>query len=68
MHLCQYSKYEYREITYFFIGFGTGVTRPILTSKLTNAFRRKDVGSILGVNNSFTSICQIISPILGGLF
>jgi len=54
-------------IPYFFLAFGTGVARPILTSKLTNAVRKKEVGSILGVNNSLTSIVQIISPILGGV-
>jgi len=54
-------------IPYFFLAFGTGVARPILTSKLTNAVRKKEVGSILGFNNSLTSIVQIISPILGGV-
>ena len=54
-------------IPYFFIAFGTGVARPILTSKLTNAVERIETGSILGVNNSLTSIGQIISPILGGM-
>ncbi len=54
-------------IPYFFIAFGTGVARPILTSKLTNAVKREETGSILGVNNSLTSIGQIISPVLGGV-
>jgi DHA1 family tetracycline resistance protein-like MFS transporter len=54
-------------VPYFFIAFGTGVARPILTSKLTNAVKREEAGSILGVNNSLTSIGQIISPILGGV-
>jgi DHA1 family tetracycline resistance protein-like MFS transporter len=49
-----------------FLAFGTGVTRPILTSKLTKAVKREETGSILGVNNALTSISQIITPILGG--
>ena len=51
----------------FFLAFGTGVVRPILTSKLTKAVKKEETGSLLGVNNAFTSIGQIISPILGGL-
>ena len=54
-------------VPYFFLAFGTGVARPILTSKLTNTVKKEEVGSILGVNNSLTSIGQIISPILGGM-
>lgn len=61
------STYWIAYIPYFFLAFGTGVARPILTSKLTNAVKREDTGSVLGVNNSFTSIGQIISPILGGM-
>ena len=54
-------------IPFFFLSFGTGAIRPILTSKLTKYVKREETGSILGVNNAFTSIAQIISPILGGL-
>jgi multidrug resistance protein len=50
-----------------FLSFGTGVTRPILTSKLTKIGKRGETGSILGVNNALSSIAQIITPILGGL-
>ncbi|NVM45549.1 MAG: MFS transporter [Candidatus Lokiarchaeota archaeon] len=50
-----------------FLAFGTGVTRPILTSKLTKVVKREETGSILGVNNSLNSVAQIITPILGGL-
>jgi DHA1 family tetracycline resistance protein-like MFS transporter len=49
-----------------FLAYGTGVIRPLLTSKLTNSVTQKETGTILGVNNSLTSIAQIISPILGG--
>ncbi|NHJ22890.1 MAG: MFS transporter [Candidatus Lokiarchaeota archaeon] len=51
----------------FFLAFGTGVARPILTSKLTKTVKREETGSLLGVNNSLTSIGQIITPILGGI-
>lgn len=54
-------------LPFFFLAFGTGVGRPILVSKLTNTVKREETGSLLGVNNSLTSIGQIITPILGGL-
>ena len=54
-------------IPLFFLSYGTGVGRPILTSKLTKVVKREETGSILGVNNSLTSIGQIFCPILGGL-
>jgi DHA1 family tetracycline resistance protein-like MFS transporter len=54
-------------LPFLFLAFGTGVTRPILTSKLTNTVKREETGSLLGVNNSLTSIGQIITPILGGI-
>jgi predicted MFS family arabinose efflux permease len=50
-----------------FLAFGSGVVRPILTSKLTNAVKKEETGSLLGVNNSLISIGQILTPILGGL-
>ena len=49
-----------------FLAFGTGVTRPILTSKLTKAVKREETSSILGVNNALNSISQIITQILSG--
>jgi len=53
-------------LPFFFLAFGTGVVRPILTSKLTKTVKREETGSVLGVNNALTSIGQIIAPILGG--
>lgn len=53
-------------IPLFFLSYGTGVGRPILTSKLTMAVKKEETGSLLGVNNSLTSIGQIFCPILGG--
>jgi MFS family permease len=49
-----------------FLAFGTGVIRPILQSKLTNSVTQKETATILGINNSLTSVAQIIAPILGG--
>ncbi|MBY8981058.1 MAG: MFS transporter, partial [Candidatus Lokiarchaeota archaeon] len=50
-----------------FLAFGTGLVRPILTSKLTKSVKREETGSILGVNNALSSVAQIVTPILGGL-
>ena len=49
-----------------FLAYGTGVSRPILTSQLTNSVTQKETATILGVNNSLNSIAQIITPIAGG--
>jgi len=49
-----------------FLAYGTGVSRPILTSKLTNSVTQKETATILGVNNSLTSIAQMVTPIAGG--
>ncbi|WNZ30349.1 MAG: MFS transporter [Candidatus Bathyarchaeota archaeon] len=49
-----------------FLAYGTGVSRPIFISNLTNSVTQKETATILGVNNSLTSIAQIITPILGG--
>jgi DHA1 family tetracycline resistance protein-like MFS transporter len=49
-----------------FLAYGTGVSRPLLTSRLTNSVTQKETGAILGVNNSLVSVAQIITPILGG--
>ncbi|MFX1280441.1 MAG: MFS transporter [Promethearchaeota archaeon] len=54
-------------IPLIFLAFGTGVVRPILTSKLSKSVDKEETGSLMGVNNSFSSIAQIITPILGGL-
>ena len=49
-----------------FLAFGTGICRPVLTSKLSNSVEREETGSLLGVNNALMSIAQIITPIIGG--
>ena len=60
------TEYLFVFVPLVFLAYGTGVSRPVLTSKLTNSVTQKETGAILGVNNSLTSIAQIISPILGG--
>ncbi len=49
-----------------FLSYGTGVARPILTSQLTKRVSKSEFATVLGVNNSFNSLGQIITPILGG--
>ncbi len=50
-----------------FLAFGTGVCRPIFTSKLSKSVEKKETGSLFGVNNALVSIGQIITPIAGGI-
>ncbi len=58
--------YMFVFIPLIFLAYGTGVSRPILTSKLTNSVTQKETATVLGVNNSLQSIAQIITPIAGG--
>jgi predicted MFS family arabinose efflux permease len=60
------TEYLFVFVPLVFLAFGTGVGRPILTSRLTNSVTQKETGAILGVNNALTSVAQIISPIFGG--
>lgn len=59
-------EYLFVFVPLIFLAYGTGVSRPILTSELTNNVTQKETGTILGVNNSLNSVAQIITPILGG--
>jgi len=61
------AEYLFVFVPLVFLAYGTGLSRPILTSKLTNSVTQKETGSILGVNNSLTSVAQIITPIVGGV-
>jgi len=60
------AEYLFVLVPLIFLAYGTGVSRPILTSKLANSVTQKETGAILGVNNSLTSFAQIIAPISGG--
>ena len=59
-------EYLFVFVPLIFLSYGTGVSRPILTSGLTNNVTKKETATILGVNNSLHSVAQIITPILGG--
>ncbi len=50
-----------------FLAYGTGTTRPVLNSRLTNSVGKKEYATILGINNSLTSFTQIFAPMLGGV-
>ncbi len=50
-----------------FLAYGTGTARPVLSSRLTNSVGEKEYATILGINNSLTSLNQIFAPMLGGL-
>ncbi|MBN2154885.1 MAG: MFS transporter [Candidatus Lokiarchaeota archaeon] len=50
-----------------FLAYGTGTARPVLTSRLTNSVGEKEYATLLGINNSLTSLTQIFAPMLGGL-
>jgi len=60
------AEYWFVFVPLFFLSFGTGVSRPILMSTLTNSVTRTETATVLGVNNSLTSVAQIIIPIVGG--
>jgi len=53
-------------IPLIFLAYATGVIRPILTSKLSNSVTKNETATILGVNNSLTSVAQILTPLAGG--
>lgn len=51
----------------FFFSFGTGVTRPSITSLITQCAPADRRGGVLGVTSSIESFSRIIAPIMGGL-
>ena len=59
-------EYLFVFVPLLFLSYGSGVIRPVLMSKLTNSVTKNQTATILGVNNSLTSIAQIITPIAGG--
>jgi DHA1 family tetracycline resistance protein-like MFS transporter len=50
-----------------FYSFGTSISRPSITSMITELSPSDQRGSILGVTASIESFCRIVAPILGGL-
>ena len=53
-------------IPLIFLSYGTGVSRPILMSKMTNSVIQKDTASVIGISNGLNSIAQIVTPIAMG--
>jgi MFS family permease len=49
-----------------FGAFGNGITRPVLTSLITQAAGRHEQGTVIGLNQSLMSVAQIMAPALGG--
>ncbi len=49
-----------------FAAFGQGVLRPTLTSLVSQIARRDEVGVVLGLSQSLTSLAQMIAPPIGG--
>lgn len=50
----------------FFFSFGTGITRPSITSLITKTSPPSRRGGVLGVTSSIESFARIIAPIIGG--
>jgi MFS transporter, DHA1 family, tetracycline resistance protein len=53
-------------IVAFFFSFGTGVTRPSLTSLITQFAPPNRRGGVLGVTSSIESFTRILAPLMGG--
>lgn len=60
------AEYLFVFVPLIFLAYGTGVSRPVLTSELTNSVTQKETATILGINNSLNSVAQIVTPIVGG--
>jgi MFS family permease len=50
-----------------FSSYGTGVLRPAITSLVTQTGGRRDQGTLLGLTQSITSVCQIVAPLISGV-
>jgi len=50
-----------------FSSYGTGVLRPAITSLVTQAGGRHEQGTLLGLTQSITSVCQIVAPLIAGV-
>ncbi|UYP47571.1 Multidrug resistance protein MdtG [Candidatus Lokiarchaeum ossiferum] len=53
-------------IPMIFLAYGTGMARPILTSRLTKSVKQSESATILGISNALNSLGQILTPIIGG--
>jgi DHA1 family tetracycline resistance protein-like MFS transporter len=50
-----------------FSSYGSGVLRPAITSLVTQAGGRREQGTLLGLTQSITSVCQITAPLIAGV-
>jgi MFS family permease len=50
-----------------FSSYGSGVLRPAITSLVTQAGGRQEQGTLLGLTQSITSVCQIVAPLVAGV-
>lgn len=48
-------------------GFGSGVLRPVLTSRITQVVGRHEQGVALGISGSLSSVAMMLAPPCGGL-
>ncbi len=46
--------------------YGSGVVRPAVTSLITQQADRRELGVVLGLTQSLTSIAQIVAPVIAG--
>lgn len=53
-------------IVALFFSFGTGMTRPSLTSLITQAAPEDRRGGVLGITSSIESVSRIAAPLIGG--
>ncbi len=49
------------------VALGAGILNTLLTSQLTKAVYKEDVGGTLGLSNSMQTVAQIVTPGMGGL-
>ena len=54
-------------IATLFSSYGAGMLRPTITSLVTQAGGRQEQGTLLGLTQSITSVCQIIAPLISGV-
>jgi MFS transporter, DHA1 family, tetracycline resistance protein len=54
-------------VTAVFSTFGSGVLRPVITSRITQSVGRHEQGIALGVSQSLSSIAMTLAPPAGGL-
>jgi DHA1 family tetracycline resistance protein-like MFS transporter len=48
--------------------FGSGVLRPVLTSRITQLVGRHEQGVALGISGSLSSLAMTMAPVTGGFF